>query len=570
RKNPESYREYGAGIFTDETAKGGQDKNFIKKHQPPSTWCVGQHQPGGLVGLSGPPPPVALPPRQGFVDVLFEKSTHDVFVLDSVLPALWKISAKEPTSYTIPLAGVVGQLVELGPGTVGVVTAYPPGIWVHLSHTGENVRVQWDTPQRAAVYDPARDILWTAGPAEPQARRNQGPLHQLSAAIFGWDAKSLRHGTLLLREKLLLGPLGLADPTSISVIQESILVTLGANNAVMWWRPGEEPVRCSTEPYPSFSLPFSGGVLVTSRLGDAVLWFPKTNVCVHQTVVIDPHPRDGLKYWGENLFYGLRDTVPHEDAPYTCNSCHWDTGKDHRLQPGFLEQRWEMTRSLAGIRAVLPLFTTGFGSSMADTVEGLLRGLDPRFWHTQPSHDSYWLKPAVIQTKGGLVELSAAQQRDALVHYLMSLLPQVGPLRLADGGFSAAAVKGATLFWDHCASCHQPRATLREPFGNEGEKVTTVDEMLVTLRSVPLVFGARAFAHLPEISSFTPHGNRIAPLFELWRGGPFFSDGSASDLRTVLSRFVPGSKVGHGPDRVSGKRFNDEEKELLWTFLMSL
>ncbi|NUN13815.1 MAG: hypothetical protein HUU55_09270 [Myxococcales bacterium] len=35
RKNPESYREYGAGIFTGEAAKAGQDKNFIKKHRIP-------------------------------------------------------------------------------------------------------------------------------------------------------------------------------------------------------------------------------------------------------------------------------------------------------------------------------------------------------------------------------------------------------------------------------------------------------------------------------------------------------------------------------------------------------
>ncbi|NUN14298.1 MAG: fused MFS/spermidine synthase [Myxococcales bacterium] len=35
RKNPEEYREYAAGIFVGEAAKGGQGKNFIKKHQPP-------------------------------------------------------------------------------------------------------------------------------------------------------------------------------------------------------------------------------------------------------------------------------------------------------------------------------------------------------------------------------------------------------------------------------------------------------------------------------------------------------------------------------------------------------
>ncbi|NUN15993.1 MAG: hypothetical protein HUU55_20390 [Myxococcales bacterium] len=36
RKNPESYWEYGAGIFTAEAAKVGQDKNFIKRHQLPT------------------------------------------------------------------------------------------------------------------------------------------------------------------------------------------------------------------------------------------------------------------------------------------------------------------------------------------------------------------------------------------------------------------------------------------------------------------------------------------------------------------------------------------------------
>lgn len=557
-------------LMSSQTRHGpsGTRRCFVVNSQ--DTWCVGQHEPHGVAALSTSIPPLALPQRQGFVDGLVQPSTGNVFVLDSVHPALWRFPADETTPVVTELSGVVRQLVDLDRGTIAIVSAYPPGIWVHSPDQSQVFHVSTDAPQRAAAYDSARNILWTAGPAESNARRHLGPIHQLSAAVFGWDADVLRHGRKQLRYQLRLGPMGLADPTSISVIQDGIVVTLGANNAVLWWTPDNNPIVCSTDVHPTSSMPFSGGLLVTNRLGDSVTWFSEPNSCIQQTLVLDPHPRDGLKYWGEYLFYGLRDSVPQTDAPYTCNSCHWDTGKDHRRQPGFLEQRWEMTRSLAGIRGVLPLFTTGFGTTMADSIEGLLRGLDPRFWDTNRADPSYWQNAAILQTKGVTpVELSAAQQREALLHYLLSLQPQVGPLRLPGRGFSQQADHGAALFWTHCAPCHQPQRTLRngDPVS---DRIKSSDEMLVVLRTTPLVFGAKAFSQIPGIAAFTPYGNRIAPLFELWRGGPFFSDGSAPDLRTLLRRFVPGSASGHGGDPVPARSLTDQEIDQLWTFLLSL
>ena len=65
---------------------------------------------------------------------------------------------------------------------------------------------------------------------------------------------------------------------------------------------------------------------------------------------------------------------------------------------------------------------------------------------------------------------------------------------------------------------------------------------------------------------FTPNGNRISPLLELGRGGPFFSSGAAPDLDAVLRTFDPDAPRVHR----GRERYAEEEREALRAFLLSL
>jgi mono/diheme cytochrome c family protein len=276
-------------------------------------------------------------------------------------------------------------------------------------------------------------------------------------------------------------------------------------------------------------------------------------------VVLDDRPRDRLEDLGERLFYGAFIWQRRVSSDVTCNTCHWEGGTDHRLQPGFREERWEVTRPLDGIGAVRPIFSTGFAEGLPDAVEGLVRTLDPRLWD-RADHGRWWLEPRRVRTKDGSRDLSPQDVREALLAWLMTRPVTPPPLRAPGEALSEQALRGLAAFERDCAACHRLAPEL---------DAAPVDDPAAWLRERPLVLGSASFAKTGPRPPFTPDGTRVSPLLHPTRGGPYFTNGLATTLDDVLSGFRGGAKEPHGAGR-DGRRLTTDERAALRRLLGEL
>jgi hypothetical protein len=242
---------------------------------------------------------------------------------------------------------------------------------------------------------------------------------------------------------------------------------------------------------------------VTCRLDDAV-----GSSLGPTSIPLDDTLRDSLADAGERLFY---EVGLWPGTTFTCNSCHWDGATDHRLQPGFKESRWELTRPVGGTGVLAPIFSPGQSPDLPHTVEGLVRVLDPRAW-SDPT-GGWWSEPRTISTKDGIRTLAPYEVREALLTYILAL----GIDNPVD---AQVAPEALALFVAECADCHQPVTDLRTRTPQPPE-------------SRPLAWASPLFANVGP-PAFTDRGNRVSPLTNLARGGPFFTDGSARTLEDVV------------------------------------
>jgi hypothetical protein len=283
----------------------------------------------------------------------------------------------------------------------------------------------------------------------------------------------------------------------------------------------------------------------------------------NRNIRLDDRPRDTLVDHGERLFYSAALWRRAKHDLITCNTCHWDGGSDHRVSPGFMERRAEVTRPLGGLSAVTPIFSTGGTNHLSRAIEGLIRSLDPRLWFEVKGN--WWDYEIELQTKDGIVLLRPREIREALLRYVMQIRPEPPALRPVGQPFSPSATAGQAHFERDCARCHQPRRTLRTPSTAPAITGALIAGALI---DAPLVFGTPGFAPTAAGPPVTPNGNRITPLMNLSRGGPWFTSGSAPTLAAVLRRFDPNGPVAHGQEPRAS--YSEQTIEELIAFLREI
>ena len=148
--------------------------------------------------------------------------------------------------------------------------------------------------------------------------------------------------------------------------------------------------------------------------------------------------------------------------------------------------------------------------TLADAVEGLVRSLDYRFWVPEKGHEEYWLEPKTIRIqRGKFLELDARTVRKALLAYLYTL-----NFRRSNEPIDEQSLElGTKLLNRDCVSCHQMKTPLFAKTGIE--------------------------------PFYTENGNRVSPLVNLSRGGPFMSNGQFASLEDVLKAFGTESEHQH-------------------------
>lgn len=528
----------------------------------PGTVCVGAQQRGGLVVFDHPGFSPELAGYRGYRDIAALDA--GVAVLDTVAAALVQLDAAGREVARLPVSAASHTVLPLGPDHLLVLSGVAPQLSVlRIGEAGLEAvgDIERQAPVRAAAYEATRQRLWLVGPEDRRVRRRGGPLRGLDAELVVLDAEALRRGVRRIVHRADLSESGCVDPSDIVATSGGTYIAATGSDAVCVVDEAFAVRSVAVGAAPSSLVAFDGGVAVICP-PDGAVYFLRGSDVSRRAEVAPPTARGDLVAQGERLFFGAylwRQRPGHE---VTCNSCHWRGGTDHRVQPGFAERRWEVTRPLGGIGAIVPIFTTGGAPDLTQAIEGLLRSLDHRLWEPGPER-RYWEYSVALRHPEGELLLSPGEVRTSLLAYLMNLPATPGPLRGYDEPRHVLArERGSQVFADECARCHEPLADQRS------RRLVVPEDWAATLTERPLTFGSPALAEVGAGPSFTANGNRVTPLLNLGRGGPFFAGGSAPRLEDVLARYRVGAATVHGAS--AGTTLSPREQAALRVFLLSL
>ena len=534
------------------------------------TLCVGLLEPGGVRAFGEQPFHAGLPARGGFRDIAVNEEHGRVYVIDARDDALW----------VLDLRGAVLGRVSVVPGAYGIGALGDHALFVlagnqpHLTvlpldehgMPGSPTALAPLAPFRAARFD--GDLLWTAGYRQARVRRNNGRVENLESFLYAYREADLARGVLAPVHAVDLAAEHLTDAVAVAPTEAGILVAVSGSHrlARVDVETGASVLTRPSAFVTSDVLAEGAWIFTVGLLDDALHVHRQSDLGLIETVPLlaepppDPDPDYAL---GEVLFYSKALWADTPGNQFTCNSCHWDGGNDRRVHPGYRESRWELGRPASGVGMLAPVFTPGQSPDIITAVDGFVRALDERYWTERDT--GVWLEPVEVTiARDRRVWLSPYDVRRALLTYLARLPVEPGFLRAPGQPFSAAAERGADLFWRDCARCHQPSPHMAATTALER------DAALDHLIERPLAFGAGRWEKSGVLPYFTEQGNRVSPLTQLGRGGPFFSNGSAQSLAEVLRRTDPTQPLVHAPENVATRFYQPDQVQDLIELLLSI
>jgi mono/diheme cytochrome c family protein len=430
-------------------------------------------------------------------------------------------------------------------------------------------------PFRAARSD--GELLWTAGYRQARVRRKDGLVENLESFLYAYRKADLARGVLAPVHAVDLAAERLTDPVAVAPGATGILVALSGSHRLVRVDSGSHsvPAGPAVAARPSAFvtsdvLAEGAWIFTVGLLDDALYVHRQSDLGLVETVPLsaepapEPQPAPATDYaLGEVLFYSKALWADTPSNQFTCNGCHWEGGSDHRVHPGFRESRWELGRPAAGVGMLSPIFTPGQASSITAAVNGFVRALDERYWTEREA--GAWLEPVEVEiAPGRRALLSPHDVRRALLTYLARQPVEPGFLRAPGQPFSESALRGAALFWRDCARCHEPSPHMA------AAAALGRDAALDHLIERPLAFGAARWEQTGVLPYFTERGNRVSPLTQLGRGGPFFSNGSARTLAEVVQRTDPGRSLVHAPENAGAPFYQPDQAQDLIDFLLSI
>jgi hypothetical protein len=527
--------------------------------------CLGLAHPGGLTALPGAGFASGLEPRGYYSG--FATGDQALIVVDSLRHELLTLAGDGRVVSRQPLLAGSYDAVPLGDGRFVVAAWAAPHLYLFAPGRDHAHRpLLTDVPVRDFVVDRARRIVWTIGPAAQRPRREQGYLEGLHTMVYGFRLAELDAGKSAPAFALDFRAHRLVDGTSLALWGEQLVAVATGSDRLWIIHPesGREVVL-ATGVTPQRPAVIGDDLLVPTMLDDGVTVVRRRGEgyrIKHLHLGGAAPAIDSPARLGELLFYKKILWADRVENDFTCNSCHWDTTTDHRLQPGSRESRWEITRPLQGAGMVAPMFTPMQSKSLTEAIDGFVRSLDHRYWNAPD--DDLFTKDIHWTSSEGRRSLSPLEARRALLTFIMKTPPERGPLRLADGTFSGQARTGFDLFVRDCLRCHEATANMRSR-----QRIAPA-QLLAHLETRAVSFGAPLYSRSGIEPYYTRHGNRISPLIALWRGGPYFSNGSAPTLWDVIASTNPKADEVHAPKHREARSYSPAEAEALVTFLLSL
>jgi hypothetical protein len=284
---------------------------------------------------------------------------------------------------------------------------------------------------------------------------------------------------------------------------------------------------------------------------------------------------------GEALFFTTLmapwDKSDGRLSRFTCETCHFEGYVDGRVHFTGRGDVHATTKPLLGLFNNRPHFSRALDPDLATMVNNEFRVAgaksehDP--WFSLPVSDFPWVE----RLSAGRETLGPEDLRRALMAFFMDFSPRPNPsvvvrvvLRdaVADasgGRFSDLERTGAAVFRDRCESCHEARLVTDDP-------ATRVPfdrwEDLVMSREGPIVWAHPGYEKTGVLPYVNEKGARVVSLRRLYKKYPYFTNGSARSLATVLdrARLTP-TQFFHDAAPEGASPLADDEKSALAAFL---
>jgi len=279
---------------------------------------------------------------------------------------------------------------------------------------------------------------------------------------------------------------------------------------------------------------------------------------------------DETERLGEALFFTtLMAPYNRSDGPlsrFTCETCHYEGYVDGRTHHTGRGEVHAVTKPLLGLFNNRPHFSRALDPDLVSVafnefrVAGAKSDHDP--WFSLKATDAPWLA-----TLGyGAGTLSPELLRKALMSFLMAFNHRPNPMVIGRTHFSDTEREGAALFRDRCESCHEGRLASDDP-------ATRVPydrwEELVMAREGAIVWGKADYEKTGVEPYVHENGARVPSLRRLYKKHPYFTNGSAPDLATVIgrARSLPDGFRHAPPDPDRGATLDEPSTAALLAFL---
>ena len=250
---------------------------------------------------------------------------------------------------------------------------------------------------------------------------------------------------------------------------------------------------------------------------------------------------------------------------FTCETCHFEGYGDGRTHFTGRGDVHATTKPLLGLFNNRPHFSRALDPDMTTMVNNEFRVAGARSnhdpWFGLSVDEFPWMSSLGV----GRERFAPEDLRRALMAFLMDFMPRPNPVVIGRRRWTNVERAGAELFRDRCESCHQARLVTDEPS-------TRVPferwESLVLAREGALVWASAGYEKTGVLPYVNEKGARVVSLRRLYKKYPYFTNGSARDLRSVLDRVgVVGDRFFHDGSPAGAIGLRDDEKAALGAFL---
>jgi hypothetical protein len=311
-----------------------------------------------------------------------------------------------------------------------------------------------------------------------------------------------------------------------------------------------------------------GSLVIANPLLDAWVRVTPADVSIVHAEDAGADPRSVDSRLGEALFFTTLMAPWNRSegrlSRFTCETCHFEGYVDGRTHYTGRASVYATTKPLLGLFNNRPHFSRALDPDLATMVNNEFRVAGAK-----SDHDPWFALsprefPWTHEILGGDDAVPPLALRRALMTFLMDFGHRPNPAAFGRTRWSEVERAGAAVFRDRCESCHQARLVADEPSTR-----APFDrwESLVMSPEGPIVWARAEYAKTGVLPYVNERGTRVVSLRRLYKKFPYFTNGSAKSIRSVLdrARVVDGGFLHDGGDGASG--LTDEEKEQLASFL---